>query len=788
MPPATELNAAGPMMTAHLVVEQMMCAACVRRIERALLRLPGVKEATASFATHMTRVVYDADAVGPPRFASALADAGYGVAGAIASPTARAMAAAEAEDREHRSLRRNATMAVALTAPLLGLAVVGSRDPAFDGATLRWLQLLLATAVVFGPGRRFLRAAVAALRYRLADMNTLVGTAVLAAWGYSAIAVAAPGTLADAGGAPRLYVEAAATIVSFVLLGKLLEARARRRLSEAVRGLISLLPRTARRLRDGDDEEIAIEDLAVGDLILVRPGERVPADGEIVRGASAVDESMLTGESAPVAKQSGASLLGGTLNQHGALTFRVTRAGAGTALARIIEAVEQVQSSRAPIARMADVVSGYFAPAVFLVALVTFGIWLAIEPGSAGLAMAVERSVAVLVVACPCALGLATPAAVAVASGRAAELGILIKGGAALEAASRIDTLLLDKTGTVTDRTPALTDVIDRSGRGALELLAVVASLERESEHPMARAIVAAAIGRGARLRDADRIEAVPGAGLQGTVEGQRVQIGTSRWLAAGGIATAPLDAAAGELAAAGRTVSFVAIEGRLAGLIALADRPAADSARVVAELLSAGIEVAMVTGDRGRPARAVADAIGIRTVLAEVEAGGKAALVAWQRERGRTVAMVGDGINDALALATADVGIAVGSGTDLAVAAAEISLLRGGIGALPRALRLARATLRTIRQNLLWAVGYNVVGIPLAAGAFHPLLGWQLSPVLASAAMSLSSVAVLLSSLRLRRFERSEDDHAVSPGAVRTGSSRGPGPSLDIEDLVRYQ
>jgi Cu+-exporting ATPase len=604
---------------------------------------------------------------------------------------------------------------------------------------------------------RFLRLAWAALHHRSADMNTLVSLGVLSAWGYSTVALTMPRLFphGEHGVLPHLYFEAAAGILSFVLLGKLLETRARKRLSDAVRGLVALVPKTARRAHDdGTTSEIAVAELAVGDRIQVRPGERIPADGTVERGTSAVDESMLTGESMPIDKREGSLVFGGTLNQSGSLTFRAVRVGADTALAHIVESVEQAQGSRAPIARLADVVSGYFVPIVLAIATLSFVVWFAIDP-AAGLAVALERFVAVLMIACPCALGLATPAAVAVGTGRGAELGILIKGGAVLETASRVDSVLLDKTGTVTEGKPTLTDVIDISGRGELALLAAVAAVEHESEHPVAQAIVAGAAERGALRAEATQFTMEPGAGVDGIVRNETVRIGTSAWLATAGISTAPLDATADRLAARGRTPSFVAIDGRLAGIVAIADRATEEARSAVDELKQMGIEVAMVTGDRERTARAIAGELAIERVFAEVRPEDKARIVAEERARGRVVAMVGDGINDAPALAGAHVGVAIGTGTDIAVAAADIALLRGGIGSLPRALGLARATLRTIRQNLFWAFVFNVIGIPIAAGALYPITGWLLSPIVASAAMSLSSVSVLTNSLRLRRFGR---------------------------------
>jgi Cu+-exporting ATPase len=743
----------------ELPIQGMTCAACVRRVERALRGVPGVKEASVNFATQRASVKHEASVAIRDKLVEAVEKAGYQVPPIEENEAAvaRADAMEEATEHEQRSIRRDFFLAASLSVPLLVVAMSHGAIPGTGGVFGQWLQLALATPVVFGPGRRFLKLAWTALRHRAADMNTLVSMGTLAAWAYSTVAVVAPGIFPHArhGRAPHVYFEAAAAIITFVLLGKLLETRSRKHLSDAVRGLVALVPRSARRLREGIEEEVPVASLAIGDRVLVRPGERIPTDGEVVRGASAVDESMLTGESLPVDKKAGAGVFGGTLNRSGALTFRVTRKGGDTALARIVEAVEQAQGSRAPIARLADVVSSYFVPVVIGIATITMIVWLAIDPTATGLAIAIERFVAVLVIACPCALGLATPAAVAVGTGRGAELGVLVKGGAALEAASRIDTVLLDKTGTLTEGKPELTDVVDVSDLGGERLLALVASIEHQSEHPVARAIVSGALQAGATLQEASDFVMEPGQGVEGKIDGVAIRIGTSEWLARGGIDTGRLEKEAEHLASRGRTPSFVAVDGALAGLIAIADRPTDEAKLTVAMLKRMGIEVTMVTGDRLRTARAVGAELGIERVFAEVKPEGKARVVAEERARGRTVAMVGDGINDAPALAGAHVGIAVGSGTDIAVAAADIALLRGGIATLPTALRLARRTLRTIRQNLFWAFIYNVVGIPVAAGALYPWTGWLLSPVLASAAMSLSSVSVLMSSLRLRRFER---------------------------------
>jgi Cu+-exporting ATPase len=744
---------------ADLPIEGMTCAACVRRVERALSGVPGVHEASVNFATQRARVRYDAATASVEKLVRAVVDAGYGVAAKQApAPGDEARdPGEEAATAEQRGIRRDLLVAVALAAPLMILGMSHGRIPGLEDSTARWIQLLLATHIVIGPGQRFLRLAWAALRHRAADMNTLVAVGTLAAWGYSVVAVVAPGIFPHAahGHVPHVYFEAAGAIITFVLLGKWLESRSRRKLADAVRGLVALIPKLAHRI-DGDTErDVAVGDLRVGDLLAVRPGERIPIDGEVVRGGSSVDESMLTGESLPVDKAPGATVVGGTLNQTGALTIRVTRVGKDTALAQIVEAVQQAQGSRAPIARMADRVSAVFVPFVFGIALVAFGVWLALDPTEGGLAVAVERFVSVLVIACPCALGLATPAAVAVGTGRGAELGILVKGGAALETASRVDVVLLDKTGTLTEGKPTLTDAVDADGTWSPDLLGLVASVESGSEHPVARAIVEGARERGAQLETAEGFVSRPGGGVEATVGARRVRIGTRAWLLEGGVDPTALEKRAEQLAQRGRTPSFVSVDGHLAGLVAVADRPTPGAARAVAELRRMGIDVAMVTGDRRATALAIAGELGIERVIAEVLPHQKAEVVAAERASGRIVAMVGDGMNDAPALAAAHVGVAIGTGTDVAVAAADVALLRGGITSLPVALQLARRTLRTIRQNLFWAFVYNVLGLPIAAGALYAVTGWLLSPVLASAAMSLSSVSVLVNSLRLRRFSR---------------------------------
>jgi P-type Cu+ transporter len=755
--------------TLDLPVLGMTCAACVRRVEQAALAVPGVLRAEVNLPLSRARIAIDPEVVSAGGAAAAIRAAGYEVpADALdgAPSGGDRMAVIErAHAEETAGLRRDAAIAIAATAPLLAIAM--SHGALVPAASLPSViaQLALGTLVVLGPGMRYLRAGLRAARHRAPDMNTLISLGAGAAWLSSAIA--AIGWISGARRhAPELYFEAGAAIVAFVMIGKLLEARARSRLSEAVRGLVSLAPRVARRREaggagggGGEVREVDAAALAPGDVIEVRPGERLAADGTVIEGRSAVDESMLTGEGLPIDKEEGAPVYAGTLNHHGALAVRVARAGGSTALARIARAVEEAQGSKPAIARLADRVAVYFVPAVLAIAALTLGAWLV---AGAGAGAAVERMVAVLVIACPCALGLATPAAVAVGSARGAELGILYRSGAALELASAIDVVCLDKTGTLTAGRPALVGAeLDA------EALRLVAAAEQRSEHPIARAIVLGARARGAVLpapapdargqaaeaasTSVSEFEAAPGAGISAIVDGHRVLAGTRAHLLLAGV-EAPAEAAD---AYPGATVSHVAIDGAYAGVLAVAD-PAAPGARgAIAALRGLGIEPRMISGDREDAARAVAREVGIERVHAGVRPTEKAALVAAARAEGggHRVAMVGDGINDAPALAAADLGVALGSGTEIAAAAADVTLLRGGIASLPAAFELARATLRTIRRNLVAAFAYNVLCIPIAAGALAPLTGWQLSPVLASAAMSLSSVSVLLSSLRLRRF-----------------------------------
>jgi Cu+-exporting ATPase len=768
-PPASADRADGapppvePAAELRLDLVGMSCASCARRIATALSAVDGATAADVNFATRRATVAYDPRRASPARFVAAVSAAGYGATpvsdattrGPDAATRAAALAAEESRDDARR--RREASLAAALTLPVLVLAMSHGAIPGAHGPLGLATQAALSAFVVFRSGREILRLGRDALRRGRADMNATIGLGAVAAWGYSA-AVLAASALGGAGSAahPAVYFEAAAAIVAFALVGRRVEERARRRLSESVRALAALAPPTAHRLLpDGTAVDAPVAEIAAGDVVLVRPGERVPTDGDVLRGTSEVDESTLTGESEPRAKAPGSAVLGGTLNGRGSLTIVAARAGADTALARIVESVERAQASRPPLSRLSDAAAAAFVPLVLGVAALTFVGWLVADPSASGLATAVERCVAVLVAACPCAFGLAAPAAVASAAGRGAELGILVKGGAALEAASRVDAAFLDKTGTLTEGRPALTDVVAADGFDPTRVLAAAAALAARSGHPVARAISAGAAARGVAYPPSASGVETAGAGLVGTVDGAEVRVGTSAWLAGAGASTAALDAAAERLAAAGRTPAFVSLDGVAAGVLGVADEVRPDARRAIEELRRMGVAVAMATGDRRGVAEAVAARLGLSVVHAELSPEDKLRLVERARVAGRTVAMIGDGVNDAPALAAAHLGVAAGGAADAATAVADLALLRGGVGALPRALRLARAAMRVARQNLVLAFAYNALAVPVAAGALYPATGLLLSPALASAAMALSSTSVLLNALRLRRFDR---------------------------------
>ncbi len=665
-----------------------------------------------------------------------------------------------AENPELRDMTRRFWIGAALAAPMLLLEMgphlrLGALHGGVSASSSTWIQFLLGTPVVLWCGWPLLERAWASIRNRSLNMFSLIGLGVTAAYGYSLAASFAPGIfpagLRDPHGSTPVYFEAAAVITVLVLLGQVLELRAREHTGSAIRALLKLAPKTARRLRaDGTDEEIPIEQVRIGDRLRVRPGEAVPVDGSVTDGRSAVDESMVTGESMPVEKTAGAPLIGGTINGTGALTMAAEKIGADTVLARIVQMVAEAQRSRAPIQRLADLVSSWFVPAVIGVSVAAFVVWMLLGPPPA-LAYALVAAVSVLIIACPCALGLATPMSIMVGVGKGATAGVLIKNAEALERLEKVDTLVADKTGTLTLGKPRVVAIVPASGFEESALLAAAAGLERASEHPLAAAIVAAAGERGVAISPAADVGSVTGQGITGTVAGRRVAVGNARLFAGLAIANDALEARAGELRRDGATVMFVAVDGRSAGLIAIAD-PIKDSTPGALELLRReGIRLVMLTGDNRTTAQAVAAKLGIDELEAEVLPDQKNAIVRRLRAEGRVVAMAGDGVNDAPALAEADVGIAMGTGTDVAMQSAGVTLVKGDLAGIARSLRLSRATMRNIRQNLALAFVYNVLGIPLAAGALYPVFGLLLSPVVAAAAMSLSSVSVIGNALRLR-------------------------------------
>ena len=739
-----------------LAIEGMTCASCVARIERALRRVPGVVSAEVNLATNRASVAYFPPTVAPARLVQAVVEAGYG-----ARPIHPAGGDETGEDsrrRERHDLARAVAFAAAFTAPLV-IVAMARHVPAIAHLMLSllpergWMlvELILATPVQFYAGRRFYRFGLKELAHLSPGMNSLVMLGSSAAYFYSLLALVVPGIFPA--GTAVTYFEAAAVIVTLILLGRYFEAVAKGRTSEAIRKLVRLQAKTARVVRDGTVVEVATEDVVVGDRVLVRPGERIPVDGVVAAGSSYVDEAMITGEPIPVTKGVGDEAVGGTVNKTGAFTIEATRVGADTVLSQIIRMVEEAQGSKPPIQALADRIAGVFVPTVMTIALVTFVTWMAFGPEPA-LGFAFVAAVSVLLIACPCAMGLATPTAIMVGTGKGAEMGVLFRKGASLERLARVDTVVLDKTGTLTEGRPALTDLHGYGeGRDEAALLALIAAAEAKSEHPIAETIVRAAEDRGLALAEAEDFAAEPGFGITARVEGHLVQVGADRFMTRLGIDLARAAGDAAALAAAAKTPLYAAIDGRLAALIAVADRIKAGSREAIAALHEAGRTVAMLTGDNRRTAAAIAAELGIDHVAAEVLPDQKAGEVKRLQGEGRMVAFVGDGINDAPALAQADVGIAIGTGTDIAIEAGDVILMAGDLRGIVNAFALARRTLRTIRLNFFWAYAYNVALIPVAAGALYPAFGLMLNPVLAATSMSLSSLFVVGNSLRLRRF-----------------------------------
>jgi Cu+-exporting ATPase len=749
-------NAPDEVVEVSLPIVGMTCASCVNRVERFLGRADGVAAASVNLATERASVRYDPSRIDRSGLVAAVEAAGYQVGREAASAEDRgdeAHGAAEgARAAERRELLWSAMAATGIGLAMMAVMLWPAGTPWPMERVNVWM-LAPATFVQFVLGRRFLVRAARGLRHGEVTMDTLVSLGTLAAYGYSLVVTLLPEAVMAAGLGGDTYYDSAAVIIGLVLLGRWLEARAKGRAAGAIGALLRLRPPTARVLRDGREADLPLNEVRVGDLLRVRPGDRVPVDGDIVDGASALDESMLTGESVPVERGPGDRVIGGTLNASGSFVMRAQRVGRDTTLGQIVRLVEQAQGSRAPIQRVADAVTVWFVPAVLLLALVAFAGWMLIGP-EPRLPFALSAAIAVLIIACPCAMGLATPTAIMVGTGRGAEAGILVRDAAALENAGRVTTVVLDKTGTVTLGQPRLVAVHPLPGRSEAELLALAAAAERGSEHPLGEAIVRAAEDRSVEVAPVDAFRAEPGGGVEATVGGRQVLIGTEAFLARAGVDTAALAPMAEQQAAEGRTPVLMAVDGKADGVLAIADPVKPGSREAISRLRDAGLDVWMITGDR----RAVAEAIGIQVgigpdrILAEVAPTDKAARVAELRASG-PVAMVGDGVNDGPALATADLGIAIGTGADVAVQASDLTLVRDDLRTVAAAIRLSRATMRTIRQNLGWAFGYNVLLIPVAAGLLYPITGWLLSPALAAAAMALSSVSVVTNSLRLRAF-----------------------------------
>jgi len=732
------------MARSDFAVTGMNCASCAANVEKALRKVEGVREAGVDLATGRATVLYDDALTGPRRLAKAVRDAGYGIADTAGEAAAGA-------DKEYRALQVSVVWG-GLLALVIFLGSMRHWFPWVPALLQNFFVLwALATPVQVVLGLRFYRGAWSALKHGAANMNTLVAVGTSAAYLFSAAATVLPGFFRRAGVDPQVYFDTSAVIIVLILFGRMLEARAKGRTSDAIRRLMGLRPRTARVLGPEGEREVPIEEVRAGDVLVVRPGEKVPVDGLILEGRSSVDESMITGESLPVDKGPGEEVVGATLNKWGSFRFRAVRVGPDTALARIIRMVEEAQGTKAPIQRLADVIAARFVPAVIVLAVLTFAVWALAGPAPR-LVFALLNFVAVLIIACPCAMGLATPTAIMVGTGRGAERGILIRSGESLETVHRVDTFVFDKTGTLTHGRPEVTDVLPARAFDARALLSLAASVENSSEHPLAQAVVRRARAEGAPVEDAGDFRALEGMGVEGRVAGQRVLVGSRRLVESAGTDVSSLVGPAEALAGEGKTLAFIAVDGRSAGLLALADTLKPSARETVDELRRSGHRVIMLTGDNARTARALAAEAGIEDVLADVLPGEKAEVIRRLQAEGRRVAMVGDGINDAPALAQADVGLALGTGTDVAMASADITLISGDLGTVLAAVELSRRTIRTIRQNLFWAFVYNVVGIPVAAGALYPFLGLLLNPMIASAAMAMSSVSVVTNSLRLRR------------------------------------
>ncbi|PWL19285.1 heavy metal translocating P-type ATPase [Falsochrobactrum shanghaiense] len=748
-----------PSASMDLAIEGMSCASCVSKVEKTLLAVPGVTRASVNLATERAHVEL-AGAVSTADLVGAVKKAGY-EAHALneAGSDAKAQTQSDKRDAEAAELKKSVIVAAILTLPVFVLEMGSHLFSAVHmfvmdtiGMQNNWyLQLVLTTLVLFGPGLRFFKKGIPALLRGTPDMNSLVVVGTAAAWGFSVVATFWPDLLPE--GTVNVYFEAAAVIVTLILIGRYLEARAKGRTSAAIGRLVGLQAKSARVVRDGAALDVPLEDVREGDIVQVRPGEKVPVDGEVIEGSSYVDESMITGEPVPVAKEAGAQVVGGTINKTGAFTFRATKVGRDMVISQIIRMVEEAQADKLPIQAMVDKVTGWFVPAVLAAAALTFVVWLAIG-GTAMMGYALVNAIAVVIIACPCAMGLATPTSIMVGTGRAAEFGVLFRRGDALQTLRDASVIAVDKTGTLTQGKPALAHFAVAEGFDADAVLAQVAAVEARSEHPIAHAIVTAAKEKGLRLADVSSFESVPGFGLKASVSGQEIAIGADRYMAKIGADVGIFADDAQRLGDEGQTPLYAAIDGQLAAIITVADPMKETTPAAIAAMHEQGLKVAMITGDNRRTAQAIAKRLGIDEVVAEVLPDGKVDALKRLSAGGARIAFVGDGINDAPALAAADVGIAIGTGTDIAIESADVVLMSGDLRGVVNAIAISKATIRNIGENLFWAFAYNVALIPVAAGILYPFTGTLLSPVLAAGAMALSSIFVLSNALRLRGFK----------------------------------
>ncbi|MDA8168068.1 MAG: heavy metal translocating P-type ATPase [Nitrospiraceae bacterium] len=740
-------------------IQGMTCAACVARVQKSLSSVEGVLSAQVNFATEKATVEYIPTQAGIRDLRKAIRDAGYDIL-----KVEQGEDSVEREQREreahYRGLKRKVAIGAALTVPIMLLMYW---EQAGLGGLVHipmkvsfLLQFLLATPIQFWIGRQFYSGAISAARHRTTNMNTLIAVGTSAAYFYSVIATFAPTAFAGIKGfMPEVYFDTSAAIIVLILLGRTLEAKAKGQTSEAVKKLIGLRPKSARILKNGTEEDIPVEEVEPGDVIVVRPGEKIPVDGVIREGYSSVDESMITGEPIPAEKRTGDAVIGGTINKTGSFRFEATKTGKDTMLSHIIEMVEQAQGTKPPIARLADTIASWFVPAVMGIAALTFLVWFFFGPAPA-FTYAILNFIAVLIIACPCSLGLATPTSIMVGTGKGAENGILIRSGEALETAHKLNCIVFDKTGTLTKGEPALTDIAANGHLAEQEILFYAASAERGSEHPLAEAIVAKAAEKGLKPADPHGFQAIPGHGIKAAVNDKKVLFGNLQMMKDEAVDTAPLEKDAERLSAEGKTAMFLSVDGRVEGVLAVSDTIKESSGETVAALKRLGLQVVLLTGDNRRTAEAIGKAAGIDKIIPEVMPEDKANVVKQLQAEGKKVAMVGDGINDAPALAQADIGIALGTGTDVAMEAADITLISGDLKGVVSAIALSKATIRNIKQNLFWAFAYNTILIPVAAGVLFPFFGILLSPIFAAAAMGMSSVTVVSNALRLKRFRPS--------------------------------